>query len=79
MDEVRARLCARGQSYCCKPNIRVLLLITDSYGWVIESSDVKSAFLQGRALDRTVTLTPPREANVGKGKLWELKVALYAL
>ena len=88
-DEVRARLCARGfeetedipsdSPTVDKPNIRVLLLIAASYGWVIESSDVKSAFLQGRALDRTVTLTPPREANVEKGKLWELKVALYGL
>lgn len=88
-DETRARLCARGYEEAeaipsdsptvDKPNIRVLLLTAASYGWVIESSDVKSAFLQGRALDRTVTLTPPREANVEKGKLWELNVALYGL
>ena len=88
-DEVRARLCARGfeetddipsdSPTVDKPNIRVLLLIAASYGWVIESSDVKSAFLQGRVLDRTVTLSPPREANVERGKLWELKVALYGL
>ena len=88
-DEVRARLCARGfeetddipsdSPTVDKPNIRVLLLIAASYGWVIESSDVKSAFLQGRVLDRTVTLSPPREANVERGKLWELQVALYGL
>ena len=88
-DEIRARLCARGfeeaedipsdSPTVDKPNIRVLLLIAASYDWVIESSDVKSAFLQGRTLDRTVTLTPPREANVERGKLWELNVALYGL
>ena len=54
-------------------------MIAASYGCVIESSDVKSVFLQRRVLDRTVTLSPPREANVERGKLWELQVALYGL
>ena len=43
------------------------------------TSDVKSAFLQGRKLERTVVVQPPREANLPKGKLWQLEVALYGL
>ena len=43
------------------------------------TSDVKSAFLQGRELDRTVLLKPPREAGVPAGMLWRLNVALYGL
>ena len=30
-------------------------------------------------MERTVIISPPREANVPKGKLWQLKVALYGL
>ena len=62
-----------------KPNIRILILIATSYGWKLGSSDVKSAFLQGQQLDRRVVLVPPKEANVEKGKLWELQVALYGI
>ena len=88
-DEVKARLCARGYEEVDdipsdsptvnKPNIRVLLLIAASYDWTLGTSDVKSAFLQGQQLKRKVVLTPPKEANVEKGKLWELQVALYGL
>ena len=88
-EETRARLCARGYEESedipsdsptiDKPNIRLLILIATSYGWNLGSSDVKSAFLQGQQLDRKVVLVPPREANVEKGKLWELQVALYGL
>ena len=88
-EEIRARLCARGfeeigdipsdSPTVDKPNIRLLLLIAASHGWTIKLCDVKSAFLQGRKLERKVILTPPREAGVQRGKLWELQVALYGL
>ena len=88
-NEVRARLVARGfeetenvpsdSPTVDKCNIRLLLLIASSMGWVIETSDAKSAFLQGKQLERTVIISPPKEANVEKGKLWKLKVALYGL
>lgn len=87
--EVRARLVARGfeepeevpsdSPTVDKCNIRLALAIAASKGWNIKCSDVKSAFLQGKQLERLVTMTPPREANVTKGKLWKLKVALYGL
>ena len=49
--------------------------------------DIKSAFLQGKVLDREVFLTPPgevflappREAHVSKGKTWKLVRCLYGL
>jgi transposase InsO family protein len=88
-DEVRARLVARGfeekdevpsdSPTVDKSTMRLLLIICQSEGWVLESSDVKSAFLQGCRLDREVLMKPPREANVPKGKLWKLKVCLYGL
>ena len=87
--EVRARLVARGfeeveevpsdSPTVDKCNIRIALAIAASKGWIIKCSDVKSAFLQGKELERLVTMTPPKEAQVTKGKLWKLKVALYGL
>ena len=88
-DEVRARLTARGfeekekvasdSPTIDKCNVRIVLAICQSKGWVIETSDVKSAFLQGHELDREVHIQPPKEASVLKGHLWKLKVALYRL
>ena len=60
-------------------NIRILLAIAATNKWSVMSSDVKSAFLQGRQLQRTVMLKPPREAEAPKGMLWVLNVALYGL
>merc|ERR1712197_121608 len=49
-------------------------------GMDVISVDVKAAFLQGLPLtERIVTVTPPPEAKVPKGKLWQLRVALYGL
>ena len=86
---MRARLVARGfeevenvpsdSPTVDKCNMRLLLLTATSMDWIVETSDAKSAFLQGKQLDRTVIISPPREANVPKGKLWKLKVALYGL
>ena len=88
-DEVRARLTARGfeekekvasdSPTIDKCNVRIVLTICQSKGWVLETSDVKSAFLQGHELDREVHIQPPKEASVAKGQLWKLKVALYGL
>ena len=87
--EVRARLVARGYEEeeevpsdsptVDHVNIRILLAIAATNRWSVMSSDVKSAFLQGRQLQRTVMLKPPREAEAPKGMLWVLNVALYGL
>ena len=88
-EEVRARLVARGYEEECEVpsdsptidqvNIKILLALCAANRWTPKTSDVKSAFLQGRQLDRLVTMKPPREAGLGKDSLWELEVALYGL
>ncbi|CAC5368587.1 unnamed protein product [Mytilus coruscus] len=40
---------------------------------------IKSAFLQGKILDRDVFLKPPPESNSKKGRIWRLKHCLYGL
>ena len=46
--------------------------------WKIRSVDIKTAFLQGKKLDRHVCLKPPVEAN-SKGKLSKLNKCVYGL
>ncbi len=88
-EEVRTQLVARGyedkQSYpkdsptVSKSTVRLILTIAASERWPIKTTDVKSAFLQGREMDRDVYLTPPKEANVKPGTLWKLIHCLYGL
>ena len=88
-NEVRARLVARGfeeeeeiradSPTVGKSVMRLLLVIAASKHWTVKTTDIKSAFLQGRRIDREVYITPPKEAEVERGKLWKLKRCLYGL
>ena len=88
-EEVRARLVARGfeeeeELRCDSPtvgksSIRIFLAMAASKGWKVKTTDIKSAFLQGRPLDREVYLEPPKEANTEEGYIWRLKRCLYGL
>ena len=84
----KARLVARGfeedqtqltknSPTCTKDSFRLLLSVLSSKSWKIHSLDIKSAFLQGKPLNRTVYLKPPKEANTSKA--WKLKQAVYGL
>ena len=87
-DVLRARLVARGYEEVefiqsdsptmSKSSMRSILAVTALYEWKIETTDIKSAFLQGSLLDRDVFLKPPKEAGQA-GKLWLLRKALYGL
>ena len=78
---MRARLTSRGfeeletvasdSPTIDKCNIRVVLDICESKGWVLETSDVKSAILQGHDLDKDVQVQPPAQAGVLMGKAME--------
>jgi hypothetical protein len=84
----RARLVARGfeerefiqsdSPTVGKASIRMFLSVAASKHWTVQSTDVKSAFLQGKELDRTVFIAPPKEANA-VGMLWKLNRCLYGL
>jgi hypothetical protein len=61
-----------------KSAMRTVLAITVSQGWVIKTTDIKSAFLQGKEMEREVFLTPPKEVRT-PGVIWKLKHCLYGL
>ena len=84
---VKARLVARGfeevQNFktdsptCSKEGLRLALTIISSKNWMLNSLDVKTAFLQGKAIDREVIVQPPKEANTKN--LWKLSKTVYGL
>ena len=83
----KARLCVRGfeeeQDFCTdsptcsREGIRLFLATSVPNGCTVHSMDVKGAFLQGKELDRTVDIKPPKEA--GTQMLWRLKKCAYGL
>ena len=88
-EDVRARLVARGfeedsdiptdSPTVSKCVLRIMLSIAAAFGWIIKTTDIKSAFLQGRKLERQVFLTPPKEVKVPEGTIWKLNRCLYGL
>ena len=84
---VKARLVAKGYQEsnesrtdsptCGKSNLRMILTIAATNKWKVCSLDIKSAFLQGRALEREVYVKPPKEYD--DGYLWKLNKTMYGL
>ena len=85
----KARLVARGfqecvddlrvdSPTCMRESLKVLMCLAISKGYILNSIDIKAAFLQGKNIDRVVFLKPPPEANA-QGKVWKLNKAVYGL
>ena len=72
----KARLCARrfeeNQDFCTdsptcsRIRIRFALTIISSFSWCLNSIDVKTAFLQGKEMECTVYLRPPKRLKQTK-------------
>lgn len=87
--KVKARLVARGfeeeallqvdSPTISKSGMNILFMITGMYKWIIRTTDIRSAFLQGRVLERDVFIKPPEEAGVKDGRIWKLRKCLYGL
>ena len=83
----KARLCARGfeedvvfrtdSPTCMRESVKVVLCIITTLEWNIRSIDFKTAFLQGKSIDREVYLRPPVECNTEK--IWKLRKTVYGL
>lgn len=89
-DKPRARLVVRGfeeeesvqtdSPTVSKCAMRLMFVIAASKSWKIKTTDIKSAFLQGKELDRIVYIKPPKEARSKENKtVWSLKKCLYGL
>ena len=88
--KLKSRLCMRGDTEddadlirsdsptTHKDTIKLALSIAANEKFDIMSADIKSAFLQGKTLDRKVYVIPPVEAKQD-GKLWLLEKGAYGL
>ena len=45
----------------------------------MKTTDIRSAFLQGKELRRDVYIMPPKESETDEGVVWKLKHGLYGL
>ena len=87
--KVKSRLVAKGfqeenkiksdSPTCTKESLRLILNIIPSMNWMIQSIDIKSAFLQSQHIDRDVYVKPPKEAGVHQSKVWKLNTTIYGL
>lgn len=62
-----------------KGTMRIFLAIASIENWTVKTTDIKSAFLQGRELRRDVYIKPPKESGTAEGIVWKLKHGLYGL
>lgn len=62
-----------------KGTLRIFLAILSINNWTVKTTDIKSAFLQGKEIRRAVYIKPPKESDTAKGTIWKLKHGLYGL
>ena len=62
---------------CLRETLRLALALFPTKQWRINSIDFKTAFLQGKPIDREIYVKPPREVNTNK--IWKLKKTAYGL
>ena len=77
--DVDAEIVRTDSPTCLKEGLRIVLATIASNRWTCTSMDVKTAFLQGRNLERPVYLTPLPEACAPEGCLWKLTKCVYGL
>ena len=60
-----------------KPSLRLLLHMSRQFDWQLRCGDIKSAFLQGKDIKRSIYVKPPKEAELPNDKLWKLIKSVY--
>ena len=84
----KARLVARGfeeegdnlktdSPTCASEGMKVVLTLIMKEGWNVKTLDVKTAYLQGKKMERTCYLKPPKEAMTSE--VWKLNKVVYGL
>ena len=57
--------------------VRISLACIATHRWTVNIIDIKTAFLQGKTIERTIHVRPPKEATTSK--IWKLRKAVYGL
>ena len=56
----------------------MFLALSALYAWTAKTTDIKSAFLQGKPMDRNLCIHLPKGFEVS-GYIWKLNTCLYGL
>ena len=59
--------------------MRLFLSVAALAKWTVKPTDIKSAFLQGKELDRNIYIKPPTESKAPQRIIWKLRHSLYGL
>ena len=51
---------------CSPESLKIVLSVIKRKGWVIQSIDIKTAYLQSNKIERKVFIQPPKEAKTQK-------------
>ena len=62
-----------------KGPVRLFLSVAALQKWTVKTTDIKSAFLQGKEHDRDIYIKPPTERKAPQHIIWKLKYGLYGL
>ena len=88
-EKTKARLVVRGYEeeflmQCDSPTVgkgamRTFLALASMNNWIVKTTDIKSAFLQGQEIKRDVYIKPPKDCENADGIIWKLRHGLYGL
>ena len=67
----------KGQSCITTRWVLKMKVINGQESWMLNSIDVKTAFLQAKIIQRTAFVCPPKEAKTNK--IWGLRKCIYGL
>ena len=62
---------------CSREGFRIVTFFITSNKWELNFLDVKTAFLQGKLMEQTVYVKPPKEASTNK--IWKLRKCVHGL
>ena len=62
---------------CSGEGLKMCLSVIQKESWKVRSINIKTTYLQGKNIERTTVVKPPREAKTEK--LWMIRKAVYGL
>nr|XP_039274020.1 uncharacterized protein LOC120347974 [Styela clava] len=64
---------------CSKESLRLVLALLAQKNWSPKTMDIKTAFLQGKSLERDIFIKPPDQKILKRNVVWPLKKCVYGL
>lgn len=59
--------------------MRLFISIAAHENWTVRTTDIKSAFLQGKEFERGIYIKPSKDNKAPQNVIWKLKHGLYGL